>query len=117
MQIKQILEEKTNELLSRKEVKVIVEASKNPAVDEAINLLAEKFKTEKDNIAVKLIKGKFGRNTFLINAFVYKSKEDKEKIEPKKKAKKGTEQISAETAQTPATPVQSTQATAQEQKK
>ena len=109
MQIKQILENKENNLSSRKEIKVIVEALKNPSVEEAITLVAEEFKTHKENIAIKLIKGKFGRSTFLINAFVYKSKEDKEVIEPKKKVKKGAEQVQEV--------VQPAQAPAQEQKK
>ena len=92
MQIKQILEEKTNELLARKEIKVIVEATKNPSVDEAFALIIDKFKVDRDCIAIKLIKGKFGRDTFLVEAHIYKSKEDKEKIEPRKKVKKGAEQ-------------------------
>lgn len=99
MQLKQILEEKTNALLARKEIKAIVEAIKNPSIEEAATLIASHFKAEKDNIAIKIVKGKFGRNTFLINAFVYKSKEDKEKIEPKKKVKKGAEQQQEATPQ------------------
>ena len=95
----EIIEDKKNSLCNRREVKVIAEAEKNPSVEEAINLIAEEFKADKENIVINLIKGKFGRSTFLISAFVYKSKEDKEKIEPKKKVKKGAEQV-AETAQT-----------------
>ncbi len=95
-----ILEEKENFLLNRKEVKVIVEAEKNPSYGEVMNLLIDKFKTDKDRIVINRVKGKFGRNTFLINAFIYKTKEDKEKYEVKKKKK-----------ETPTTPPEHTQTT------
>jgi ribosomal protein S24E len=84
----QVLEDKENFLLNRREVKVIVEADKNPTYEEALNLLIEKFKVAGDTVAIRQVKGKFGRNTFLISAFIYKSKEDKEMFEPKKKEKK-----------------------------
>ena len=79
-----IIEDKENTLLNRKEVKVIVEADKNPSFLEAVNIIAKEFKADADNIAIKLVKGKFGRNTFLITSFIYKNKEDKEKSEKKK---------------------------------
>ena len=91
-----ILEEKENNLLNRKEVKIIVETAKNPSFQEAENWIAEKFKAEKELIVIKGIKGKFGRNTFLITSFIYKSKEAKEKLEKKKEKKQeaqATEQI------------------------
>ena len=83
----EVLEEKENFLLDRKEIKIIVDAEKNPSYVEALNLVSEKFKAEKDNVVIKGIKGKFGRDTFLISAFIYKSKEDKEKFEKKKEKK------------------------------
>jgi len=85
------LEDKQNVLLKRREVKIIVEAGKNPSMQEASKAIAENFKTAEENVAIKEIKGKFGMKTFLISANVYNNKEDKEKIEPKKKAKKGAE--------------------------
>ena len=85
-----IIEDKENDLLNRREVKIIIEAGKNPSFEEADNLIIKEFKAEKENIVVKSIKGKFGRDTFLITAFIYKSKEDKEKLE-KKKEKKAAE--------------------------
>lgn len=83
-----ILEEKKNNLLNRKEIKIIVEAGKNPSFAEAEELIAKEFKAVKENIAVKAIKGKFGRNTFLINAFIYDSIQAKEKLEKKREKKK-----------------------------
>lgn len=79
--------EKENPLLHRKEVTAILHSEANPSMSDIAKKIAEKFKTEEDKTAIKSIKGKFGRRTFLIKAFIYKSKEDKEKIEPKKKEK------------------------------
>jgi len=84
----EILQDKDNFLMNRKELKLIVEAAKNPSYPEAEAIIVEKFKTQPENIAIKQVKGKFGRDTFLISAFIYKTKEDKEKFEPKLKVKK-----------------------------
>ena len=94
-----ILENKENSLMNRKEVKIVVEAEKNPSYDEALNVIAKKVGGNADTIVIKAVKGKFGRNTFLISSFIYKNKEDKEKFEPKKKVKKGQEQVQAEQTQ------------------
>ena len=82
-----IVEDKNNSLLKRREIKIIVEAEKNPSMQEAGKLILEHFKTQEENVAVKQIKGKFGRNTFLITANIYYNKEDKEKTESKVKNK------------------------------
>jgi len=83
-----IIEDKNNELLNRKEIKIIVEESKNPSMQEAMKTISGHFKAKDENIVVREIKGKFGRNTFLISAFIYNSKEAKDKIERKPKGKK-----------------------------
>ncbi len=82
-----VLEEKDNSLLNRKEVKIVVEAGKNPSLQEAGKIVAEKFKSSEDLVAVKGVKGKFGRNTFLISANIYNKKEDKDILEKKKEKK------------------------------
>lgn len=82
-----ILEEKDNPLLNRKEVKIIIEAGKNPSLQEACKSVAEKFKSPEDLVAIKGVKGKFGRNTFLISANIYNKKEDKDILEKKKEKK------------------------------
>ena len=84
----EILIEKENPLLKRKQVKILVETNKNPSMKEAETLISEKFKVKGEEIAIKEIQGKFGRETFLIKANIYKTKEDKEKTEPKQKGKK-----------------------------
>lgn len=83
-----VIEDKNNILLNRKEVKIIIESSKNPSIAEANEKIAEHFKADKEGIAVKNIKGKFGRSTFLITANIYNNKDTKEAVEPKKKEKK-----------------------------
>ncbi|MBM3234399.1 hypothetical protein FJZ19_04890 [Candidatus Pacearchaeota archaeon] len=82
-----IIEDKQNNLLNRREVKIIVEASKNPSFPEASKIISEHFKAQEELIAVYEIKGKFGRDTFLISASIYKTKEDKNKTEKQKKEK------------------------------
>jgi ribosomal protein S24E len=84
-----------NELLKRREVKVILPLGSNPGFQNSSNLIAQQFKAKEDSIVVKTIKSKFGRDTFLIDAYIYDSIKDKELIEPKKKVKKAATQESA----------------------
>ncbi len=83
----EILEQKENSLLNRTEIRIIVEAEKNPSMQDALKIIAEKFKAAEDLISIKGIGGKFGRGTFLISANIYKNKEDKDILEKKKEKK------------------------------
>ena len=80
-----------NPLLKRREVKVIVESQSNPGIANSLKMIADQFKAKEDVIAVKAVKSKFGRKTFLIDAYIYDSAKDKEMIEPKPKVKKAVE--------------------------
>lgn len=80
-----------NSLLKRTEIEYLVEASQNPGFQKATELVSEKLKVQPENIAIKAVRGNFGKNQFIIEAFVYESVADKEKIEPKKKEKKKAE--------------------------
>jgi ribosomal protein S24E len=80
-----------NTLLKRREVKIVVEAPSNPGFTNAQKMIADKYNAKEDEIVVKAVKSKFGRNTFLIDAFIYNSAQDKVNIEPKKKVKKKAE--------------------------
>jgi ribosomal protein S24E len=80
-----LIEEKENPLFSRKEVVFDVNAKVTPSNDEVEKLITEKFSTESGNIKIKKIHGRFGSNDFNVSAFIYKTKEDKNKIEPRKK--------------------------------
>jgi len=86
-----IIKDFKNELLKRREVKLVVNAEKNPGFANAIKMIAEHFKADENLIVVKELKSKFGRDTFLIDALIYNSVKDKEEIEPKKKLKKSAE--------------------------
>ena len=82
-----ILEQRENKFFNRKEVKIVLQAAKNPGFDDAAAVVAEQLKAAKDSVFVKKIKGKFGRDTFLISAEIYKSKEDRDKQAEKFKKK------------------------------
>jgi len=80
-----------NSLLKRRELKLVVEAPSNPGFLKASEIIAHHTKAPTETIVVKNVKGKFGRNTFLIDAFIYNSQTDKDKVEQKPKVKKATE--------------------------
>jgi len=77
-----------NNLLKRRELKLAIESPSNPGFENTKKTISEKFKTEVDNIAVKSLINNFGTNEFMIEAFIYDSKDHKDKIEPKIKPKK-----------------------------
>lgn len=82
------LEEKQNSLFKRKEVKIIVENSVCPSIKDAEKIISKKFSSSEEAVKINKVQGKFGRNTFLISANIYSSKEEKDKTEPKSKEKK-----------------------------
>jgi ribosomal protein S24E len=83
-----IIQQKENPLFQRKEVKVVVKADSNPSFSDAEKIISDNFKTSPESIKILGIDGKFGRDTFLITSNIYKSPEDKNKIEKKPKKKK-----------------------------
>lgn len=96
--IKEIKKEQENPLFKRKEVKVLVEGDVNPKISEAAHIVSEKYKVSIENIKIRNVKGKFGRNTFLIEANLYESKEEKERNEVKSKKELDAEKAEAEAA-------------------
>ncbi|MBW6442583.1 hypothetical protein K0A97_02255 [Patescibacteria group bacterium] len=84
MEIK-ITEKKENELFNRKEIKGIVEAKITPSRVDVTESLSKELSVPFENIKIKGINGRFGTKIFEINAFIYSSKEEKDKIELKKK--------------------------------
>lgn len=82
-----IIFEKENPLFSRKEVIAEVKNEFSPKNSEVEVILSEKFSVAPDFIKIERIISKFGSNIFKIHARIYKSKEDKENIEPKIKIK------------------------------
>lgn len=77
-----------NDLMKRREVEVVLDSGSNPGFSNAEKAVSENFKAKEGSVVVKSVRGKFGRNDFIVEAFVYDSKEDKDSIEPKKKQKK-----------------------------
>jgi ribosomal protein S24E len=87
-----ILEQKENKLFNRKEIVAEIEADVTPSNTEVETLVTEKLSAQPESVKIKQILGKFGSHTFKVIANVYDTKEDKERIEPKVKQKKGAAQ-------------------------
>lgn len=77
-----VLEEKKNDLLNRKEVKISLEFSgqKTPSQVEVIKQAAGLLKTKEDLIYVDEIKQIYGNATGYANLFVYDTKANLDKI-------------------------------------
>jgi len=84
-----ILKTENNILLGREELKLIIKTDKTPSFADVVKLIAEQVKKPEESIFVEGIKGKFGRESFLVKAYVYKTKEDKEKAHPVKVKSEG----------------------------
>ena len=83
MQLKlkmEVVKDIKNDLLKRREVKVIIHNSGNPGFAGAEKVVDEKFKANPEVTIINNVKSKFGRDTFLIDAFIYDSVEDKNRL-------------------------------------
>ncbi len=67
-----------NDLMQRREIQGILEFEKNPSFAEVSKILADEFKANEDQIMVEGAKGTFGKNTFVIKASIYDTKEIKD---------------------------------------
>lgn len=74
----QVKKDIRNDLMNRREVSVILESDKNPGFAEASKIIADHFKANEENVAVENVRGKFGRNTFLLSASIYDSRDLKD---------------------------------------
>ena len=72
-------------MLKRREVEIVVESDSNPGFEGAKRFILDGFKVGEEGVVVRAIRGGFGKNEFLIEAFIYDSKKDKELVEPKSK--------------------------------
>lgn len=77
----EIIEKVDNKLLHRKEIVAVVEANTTPSSNELVEEFAKEFKTDKENVVVVYIKGKFGTNKFDIFAKIYNNVESKNTYE------------------------------------
>lgn len=82
----EVEKEEKKELFGRKEV-IASFFGESLSFDQAKGILADKFKTNTENIAVKGINRKFGSPELSILAYLYDSKDLLNKFEPKIKEK------------------------------
>lgn len=74
-----------NPLFGRREIEGEIYVDVTPSRQEVAKVLAETFSVPAENIKIRTIMGKFGSKVFVINANIYSSKEDKNKVEIQKK--------------------------------
>jgi ribosomal protein S24E len=95
-----IISKTTNPYMGREEVRLALTAGKNPTKKEVV----EALKSDEGLTVVRAIRSSFGSDKFEAEAFVYASKESKDKIEtiPRKVRKKLAEEAkkAAEAAKT-----------------
>lgn len=84
----EIQNETYNKLLKRKEIQGVIKADSNPGFEQVRQAIAKLSKTDVEKIAIKYLKNNFGSDEFMVEAFLYDSKELKESVEQKQKAKK-----------------------------
>jgi ribosomal protein S24E len=97
-----IIEKKENPLLSRTELLAEITFEKaTPSNEEIKKQIASELKTDENLVVVKNIDTHFGSMNATVIAFVYNSKEDIEKIEPKPKEKKGAKKPAEKPAEAP----------------
>ena len=75
-----ILEEKNNKLMHRKELVLSFHSKSSPSKEEVIEKIAQLQKTDKENIHIDKIHGSFGSNDFVISAKVYEHVDKRHKF-------------------------------------
>lgn len=75
-----------NALLKRHEISAVLLEKANPGSAQARSMLAAELKVAEELIALKKLRNTFGSNEFQIEAFVYDSLADLQRIEPQAKA-------------------------------
>ncbi|ENO11846.1 ribosomal protein S24E [Thermoplasmatales archaeon SCGC AB-539-C06] len=98
-----IIEKKENPLLARTKILAEISFEKaTPSNDEVKKQIASEVKADENLVVVKNIYTQYGSTSAKVTAFVYNSKEDLEKIEPKpKKEEKKPGEQPAEKAEAP----------------
>ena len=87
-----IINKKENPLLSRTEIKAeLIFESATPSRDEFKKAIAAQLKTDEKLTIVKNIYTRFGESKADALIYIYLSKEEMEKIEPRKKEKRKSE--------------------------
>ena len=92
----EITQEKENGLFDRIEVSGILKSEVAPKREDVLKVLAEKFSVPQETIKINGIYGRFGLQEFKLEASIYNSKEEKDKLEIKKKKEIEAEKKQAE---------------------
>ena len=79
---------KRNELFNRQELIIEIESEKNPGYAEVKKIISKEIGKPEENIEVLRVKGKFGRNVFNSEVYVYDSKGDLDKMGALRRTKK-----------------------------
>ncbi|HRZ85530.1 MAG TPA: hypothetical protein P5277_02000 [Candidatus Paceibacterota bacterium] len=98
----QIIQEKNNSLLNRKEIQASIESVATPSKKEIIKLIGNHFKKDENCVVIETIKAGFGTKNAVINVKVYDNVESKIKFETlskKQKAKIAEEEAKKVNAQ------------------
>lgn len=80
-----IISDNENPLFNRREIEGDIHAESSPSREEVTKIISDKFSVNPEVVKIRTIKGKFGEKVFLIVANIYKSKEDLDNTELKKK--------------------------------
>lgn len=97
MEIKDI-HETQNLVFNRKELSANIISEIAPSNKDVITLLSKKLSVPEEGIKLKGIHGGFGSKEFKIKANIYKSKEDRNKVERKTKKEVTNEKNEADAA-------------------
>jgi len=97
MELKDIHETK-NLVFDRRELQAKIISEITPSNKEVVSLLSKKLSVPEEGIKLHGIYGKFGSKEFKIKANIYKSGEEKNKIERKTKKEMRNETKEAETS-------------------
>lgn len=81
-----IIKKQSNPLLKRHEISAVLMEQANPGLAKARSLLAQELNVAEELIALKKLKNTFGSNEFQLEAFVYDSLADLQRVEPQVKA-------------------------------
>lgn len=77
-----------NELFKRNELILEFEDESNPGFEKSKKMISDELSKPEENIDVYSIKNRFGSKVFIIEAYVYDSKEDLENLVELRKTKK-----------------------------
>ncbi|MEK6889364.1 MAG: hypothetical protein AABW80_04630 [Nanoarchaeota archaeon] len=81
-----------NKLLNRKEVELELESESNPGIAKCRADIAKHFKSEENLVVIKRLLSHFGKNNFVVEAYIYKDEANMKAVEMPAKKKKEVKQ-------------------------